>query len=583
MCCAVELACNYLYVVVVSLCVLFTLWVVINYACMCDLVAEAHKVKVEEHLYQNVQLRTRVRSADDKPPIPLSPKPNRKHSSVPPDTPPPPVGPKPGFERPPPVGPKPGDALGDAEYSIVSQDWIEKKRSGAQKATATTNTSGSKIVETDQPPALPPRSELADELDEDLYDLPIIHDDIKKVLPSDQKTASSSSVTVDNTLYQSTASAKTNDNKPATPSTVSESSEATYDVIADVKTSLVNKNVDNTSSRKSPVERKTPGSSPAVNKKTATLPKPSSEATYDVIAEVHAGKSLTMPSSNHRSPSPEYAVVRKSPVLSHALNRNAVKPESPIATRSSGEYSSVSASAAVTEADTPEEVSNSEYDVPITARRKELCVNCPPSPNLSNYAKLQYKDGVHNDKQEWKLPKQPAADFKKKTSKSVSVDLAETSKPNPAVNSVDKTIEELKKGLNDDSGQTKNRVQSLDLTKMLPKTSDGSLGDAALDWDDTDMPANVSAVQQGWLIKHQQSLTMRSYEEVQLPPEATNSPSLPEKLRHGWSPRDDSGNEKLPPGWSKVIGEDGVYYWHVKSGKTQWTLPTEPVNSDKVK
>ena len=31
-----------------------------------------------------------------------------------------------------------------------------------------------------------------------------------------------------------------------------------------------------------------------------------------------------------------------------------------------------------------------------------------------------------------------------------------------------------------------------------------------------------------------------------------------------------------------MIGEEGVYYWHVKSGRTQWNLPTGTVNSDKV-
>lgn len=482
---------------------------------------------------------------------------DKKHSSVPPQTPPPPVGPKPGSESKP-VGPKSGAGWGDIEYSTVSQDWIEKKRSGAQKATAMTTTataatsSNSKKAEDGEPPALPPRSELADQFDEDLYDLPIIHDDVK-VLPSSKATSSSSSITVDNNLYQSAALSKPNSSKPppvSNPSvktTAPESSETTYDVIVDVNTvkSPIEKKVDvvhNLNSRTSPVERKTPSNSPLSPKKGTTLPKPSLEAMYDVIPDVHAGKSLTMPASNRRSPSPEYAVIRKSPVLPRAPTKSSVKSDSPA-------ISKVSASAS------SKEPSDSEYDLPVTARQAELRINSPPSPMLSGYAKLQSKDGTRTDKQEWKIPKQ-TSDSKKKTARVVSVDTTEPQ------SSVDKAIAELQKGLDESSDQTKNRTQSLDLTSIFPKKSDPSSGEMGLDWDDSDMTGHGSSVQQSWMEKHQQNLMMRSYEEVQLP--------VPE------------GKEKLPPGWSKVIGEDGVYYWHVKSGKTQWTVPTEPVNTDKV-
>ena len=538
------------------------------------LIAEAHKVMVEEHLYQNVQLRARTKSADDKSTGTQSAKPNNKQrSSVPPQTPPPPVGPKPGTERPPPVGPKPGAA----EYSTVSHEWIEKKKTGAQKAkTATSSTSSdSALVEAGSPPALPPRSELADQFDEDLYDLPIIHEDIKKGLPSDKMT-SSSSIAINNALYESADSSK-----PANSiSTATESADTTYDVIADVKKSPEKKKADvtlNTSGKKPPVERKTPNTSPMATKKIATLPKAASaDATYDVIADVPpSSKSLTMPAANRRSPSPEYAVIRQSPLLPRAPLKSPPKPNSPALSRaaagSTSEYDYISHK----EAKTEEEQKESEYDLPVTARQAELRINSPPSPMLSNYAKLQAKDGKCGDKQEWQIPKQ-AANSKKKTSKSVSIDVAETSKPTGAV---DKAIEELQKGLDNGSDHTKQRVHSVDLSKVT-----SSSGEMMLDWDDSDMPAEVSAIQQAWMERHQQNLIMRSYEQVQLPSETNSSPSLPEKLRHGWSPKDDSGggHEKLPPGWNKVIGEDGVYYWHVKSGRTQWTLPTEAVNTDKV-
>ena len=545
------------------------------------LIAEAHKVMVEEHLYQNVQIRSRTKSADGKSNGAQSPKPtDKQRSSVPPQTPPPPIGPKPGTERPPPVGPKPGVA----EYSVVSHDWIEKKKTGAQKAnnikTSTSSTSSdSAMVEAGSPPALPPRSELANQFDDDdLYDLPIIHEDIKIGLPSD-RTTSSSSVAMNNALYESADSSK-----PANSvSTAAESADITYDVIADVKKSpeKKKKRADvtlNATGKKLPVERKTPNSSPMITKKMITLPKAASvDATYDVVADAPSGsgKSLTMPAANRRSPSPEYAVIRQSPVLPRAPLKSPAKPDSPALSRaavgSTSEYDYISHTARK-ESKTEEEQKESEYDLPVTARQAELRINSPPSPMLSNYAKLQSKD--ERDKQEWQLPKQ-ATGFKKKTSKSMSIDVAETS---GAANSVEKTIEELKKGLNNDSDHTKHRAQSMDLSTV---TSTGEL-----DWDDSDMPAEVSAIQQAWMEKHHQNLIMRSYEQVQLPLEANSSHcqiSLPEKLRHGWSPKDDSGtNEKLPPGWNKVIGEDGVYYWHVKSGKTQWTLPTEGVNTDKV-
>ena len=553
-------------------------------------VAEAHKVKVDEHLYQNVRPRPRVKSADEATPAAQSPKLD-KHNSVPPQTPPPPIGPKPVFQ-PPLVGPKPGNET-DAEYSTVSQDWIDKKKCGTQKPTAATATATATIstnttatattiasniseaVEDGQPPPLPPRSELADQFDEDLYDLPIVPGDDKEVLPSAKAT---SSVTV-NASSSSTKSPV--EMQPAgTPSvmtTVTESSEATYDVVADVK-SPAEKKVDfmpdATSSRKSPVDRKTPSNSPLVSEKVKTLPKPSSEAMYDVIPDSHTSKSLTMPSSNRRSPSPEYAVVRKSPVLSHGSVKVTVKTDSPALSRllpSSTEYANISVPK---QNDTAEEPTNSEYDLPVTAREKHLRINSPPSPILSNYAKLQPKDGTRSDKQDWQL----SADSKK-ASRTVSADVLEPPKPTSATDSVDKAIKELQKGL-DDTGQNKNRVHSMDFSAitMEPKKS----GDMSIEWDDSDMTTCVSTIQQSWKDKHQKNLIMRSYDDVKLPSDVTGSPSVPEKLRHGWSPRDDSSNEKLPAGWSKVIGEEGVYYWHVKSGRTQWTMPTETVSTDKV-
>ena len=88
---------------------------------------------------------------------------------------------------------------------------------------------------------------------------------------------------------------------------------------------------------------------------------------------------------------------------------------------------------------------------------------------------------------------------------------------------------------------------------------------------------STSVVQMAWMEKHKQMLVQRSYEDVDLPSNGTSSPTVPDKLRHGWSPRglDKDDGEKLPTGWSKVVGEDGVYYWHVKSGKTQWKPPKE--------
>ena len=521
------------------------------------LVAEAHKVKVDEHLYQNVKPRPRVKSTDEVPTAAQSPKPDKKHNSVPPRTPPPPIGPKPGHE-PPPVGPKPGHEK-DAEYSIVSQDWIDKKRSGGQKPTSapitpSTTSDSSEAVEDGQPPPLPPRSELADQLDEDLYDLPIVPDDIT---PSVKPTGS---VAISNNSSKPNKSPV----EAGIPSVTTTDPDTTYDVIAYVKSPTEKKVnfVPSTSSRKSPVDRKTPNNSPLVSKKAMTLPKPTSdtsaseEVAYDVISEGHTSKSLTMPASNRRSPSPEYAVVRQSPVLPHSSVKTTVKTDSPALP------SSVSANVVV------EEPTNSEYDLPVTAREKHLRINSPPSPILSNYAKLKPKDGTRSDKQDWKLP----VDSKKKSSRTVSVDMVE---PTSATDSVDKAIKELQKGL-DDSGQTKNRIHSMDFSTvtMEPKKSD----DMSIEWDDSDMTTHVSAVQQSWKDKHEKNMIMRSYEEVALP----DNPSVPEKLRRGWSPRDDSSNEKLPAGWSKVIGEEGVYYWHVKSGRTQWTLPTETVSSDKV-
>ena len=500
--------------------------------------------------------------------------------------------------EPPLVGPKPGHEK-DAEYSTVSQDWIDKKRSGAQKpnsatttpnattnttaaaatATATITSNRSEVEEDGQPPPLPPRSELADQLDEDLYDLPIVPDDVSPSV----KTTGSVTVNIN--------SSKPNNSKspvemqpadiPSVMTTDPELSDTTYDIIADVK-SVAEKKVDfvpDTSSRKSPVDRKTPSNSPLVSKKALTLPKPSSEtlptpssseATYDVISDVQASKSLTMPASYRRSPSPEYAVVRNSPVLPHDSVKATVKNDPLALSRplsSSKEYAYISVPK---QSDTAEEPINSEYDLPVTAREKQLRINSPPSPILSNYAKLKPKDGMRTDKQDWQLP----GDSKKKTSRTVSADMLEPPKPTSATDSVDKAIKELQKGL-DDSGQSKDRVHSMDFSTITTgKKSD----DMSIEWDDSDMTAHVSAVQQSWKDKHQQNLIMRSYEEVKLP----DSPSVPDKLRHGWSPRDDSNNAKLPAGWSKVIGEEGVYYWHVKSGRTQWTLPTETVSSDKV-
>ena len=366
--------------------------------------------------------------------------------------------------------------------------------------------------------------------------------------------------------------------------TVSELSEVAYDVIADVK-SPVEKKVEfssDLSGKKSPVDRNVRGTSPMVNRKMATLPKPSSEAMYDVISDVNTStsKSLTMPAATRHSPSPEYAVVRNNPVLPV---KGTVKPGSPVSKKplpSAGEYACVSVKNKTEESTT----AMSEYDLPVSARDKELSVNSPPSPMLSNYAKLKPKDSTRNDKQEWQIPKQ-SNDAKKKTSRTVSADVVESSKHATATDSINKTIKELEMGLDEDP---KNRVRSMDLSSTAKKSDDMSM-----EWDDSEMSANPSAVQQAWMEKRQKSLVMRSYEEVMLPPEpgAASSPTVAEKLRHGWSPRDgtssstntsNSENEKLPPGWSKVIGEDGVYYWHVKSGKTQWTLPTEAVSSDKV-
>ena len=406
------------------------------------------------------------------------------------------------------------------------------------------------------------------------------------MIPDDEKKIMSVKTTAGNSTASNTKPAMDKQSAGTHPviPTVSESSEVAYDVIADVK-SPVAKKVDfatDLSSRKSPVDRKVPDSSPMANRKMATLPKPSSDVMYDVISDVNTStsKSLTMPSTTRRSPSPEYAVVRNGPMRPVM---STVKPGSPVTTRplpSAREYACVSVGSKTEEPTT----TTSEYDLPVTARDKELRVNSPPSPMLSNYAKLKPKDGTRNDKQEWQIPKQ-SSDAKKKTSRTVSADVVESSKPATATDSIDKTIKELQMGLDEDS---KNRMHSMDLSSTLKKSDD-----MPMEWDDSEMSAHPSAVQQAWMEKRQQSLVMRSYEEVMLPPEpgAATSPTVTEKLRHGWSPRDDtssstntnnSGNEKLPPGWSKVIGEDGVYYWHVKSGKTQWTLPTEAVSSDKV-
>lgn len=543
---------------------------------------------VQDHLYQNVQIRSRIRSADNPHTSEQSPKGDKKHSSVPPQT-PPPVGAKPGPPppigakpvSPSPVGAKPGAfQAGVAEYSVVSQDWIEKKRAGSKSTT----TSGSKLVKDASPPPLPPRDELADQLDENLYDLPVLPTkDVKKVLPSD-KTSSSSSITVVNDLYHTAAgSSGSHSNKspvegqppPNTPpSTVkmgTAAAEVMYDVIADIDGRKSPKKCSpDVNSSKSPVhtEKKISGHSPMVSKKTTTLPK-TSDDTYDVIQDTNIHKSLTMPVSNRRTPSPEYAVVQKSPELSHASTKNPLKPNSPVSSKThppSAEYDRLSS--AIKQTDIVDGSTDCPYDLPMTARQQELRINSPPSPMLSNYAKLASKEKTSKDKQDWKPPKQPQSS-KKKTSKSVSIDTALSSGKSKSVSSVNKAIEVLEKGL-EKSDLPKNCKQSLD----KPASSSG---DVALDWDDTDTPTSV---QQSWVEKHQKILNSRCYEVVDL--SSPDKPSLTEKQRHSWNPKDNSGNEKLPTGWSKVIGENGVYYWHIKSGRTQWTAPTETDSSDKV-
>jgi len=540
-------------------------------------------------------LRSKVKSEDDSPSIARPVKSDRKHSgSLPPQT-PPPLGPKRGVESHP-VEPQPEFQSGVAEYSVVSQDWIDKKRSAVNKTPA------SKTGVDETPPALPPRSELADQFDENLYDLPMLPQEIQKVSSSDN-TISSSSIAVDNSLYQS---AEVNNIKsplevkpPASSPlvtkktvTIFDTSEAEYDVIQNTndKPPIVRRtNVSSDPSNLiSPVEKKTPSNSPLVSplaaKKVKTVPRPpsSSEVTYDVIAEAHVSKSVTMPASSRHTPSPEYAEVqKKSPVLPHLPTKSPVTPNSPNLS-SSREYAYVPVSSStVKQVDIVEEPTESAYDLPDTARRKELRINSPPSPMLSNYSKLQHRNNTRNDKQEWQCKQLPSS--QKKTSKMASADVSECSseklKPNAVVNSVDKAIEELEKGL-EDSAFTGDHTQP---TTAASRKSYPSSGGMLLDWDDSDMKKlPVSTVQQSWITKHKQLLGQRSYEEVNLPSIETNDgASLPVKLGES-PPQDGSGNEKIPPGWNKVIGENGVYYWHVKSGKTQWNLPTEMDSSDKV-
>ncbi|XP_065886432.1 uncharacterized protein [Dysidea avara] len=486
--------------------------------------AEAHKAKVEQHLYQNVRLREK-------------PKPVTSLSS------------KPASQTEP----------SDSEYSVVSQDWIKKKKKSTAPEPSSENLD---IV----PPPLPPRSELADQLeddkiDEDMYDIPLVPRDLVKVATSDDKSMSSSSITVDNGLYQS-AAAKGNTVLP-------------------------------------PVEEKPP-SSPGV-RKASTLK--TSEATYDVIGDVPDKKALTLPATR-RSTSPEYAVVQQSPTITHP-KPNLTSPtskspkNSPILWRpppSAREYDYISIASAK-EAATKVVVSESsdEYDLPVTARQYELKVNSPPSPQLSNYAKLQDPKALKKadkaskkaekeskkadkaskkaDKQQWELPK-----TSKKT-RAVSMDVPNS----PPTDSVDEAIKALERGLDDPNARI-NKSQSLDLSNVLDTEPSGDL---SLDWDHSDMQEgreSTSAVQLAWMEKHKNMLVQRSYEDVDLPINGGASPSVPDKLRRGWSPRgfDKDDGEKLPAGWSKVVGEDGVYYWHVKSGRTQWKPPKEGDASNKL-
>lgn len=436
----------------------------------------------------------------------------------------------------------------DAEYSVVSQDWINKKK---KVVAPEPNLDDVDTV----PPPLPPRSELADELeedkvDEDMYDIPVVPKDVVKVQASD-KSMSSSSVTIDNDLYQSSGATKDND--------------------------------------LSPKIKKPPGS-PLV-RKTASLDE--ADTTYDVIGEVPAKKAMTLPATTNRdrSASPEYAVVQQSPKKTHhkpdiTIPASKSPRSSPLMPRAVREYDYISVAAAK-EAATKIVVSDTadEYDRPVTARQHELKVNSPPSPQLSNYAKLQdaktSKKGNKN-KQQWDLPKKSGKPQKAgKKSRSVSIEDPHSPSSSEQSDTVDKAIKELKKGLEEPSARS-DKSQSLDLSTVLEPSVD-----LALDWDDSDLEKNrdsASAVQQQWVKKHQNILVQRSYEDVDLPSNGTSSPSLPDKLRHGWSPRglEKDDGETLPPGWSKIVGEDGVYYWHVKSGKTQWKPPKEEDAPNKV-
>jgi len=460
--------------------------------------AEAHKAKVEQHLYQNVQLREK-------------PKPAATTSSKPTDQ----------------------TAPSDAEYSVVSQDWIKKKKKSTVPESNSDNTDTI-------PPPLPPRSEFSDQLDEDkfdegMYDLPLVPKDVVKVATSDNKSTSSSSVTMDNDLYQSST--------------------------AKVKAI-------------SSPEKKPAGS--AQVKKAVSLS--TSEATYDVVGDAPTNKALTLPSTTRRSASPEYAVVQQSPKRTHT-NPNLTSPtnksplSSPILPRAPPsareyDYISVGSSKEAAPKVTVSE-SSAEYDLLVTAQQNELRINSPPSPQLSHYAKLQdTKAGKKTDKQQWDLPKKSSKTSKK--TRAVSVEAPQTG--SETSDSVDEVIKELEKGL-EGSNARNSKSKSLYLSDTDPS------GNLSLDWDHSDMQKKhkspTTEVQKSWVEKHNKILIQRSYEDVDLP--NNGSPTVPDKLRRGWSPRgvDKDDGEKLPAGWSKVVGEDGVYYWHVKSGRTQWKPPKE--------
>jgi len=452
---------------------------------------------VEQHLYQNVRLRDKRKSAASSSSKPTEPS--------------------------------------DAEYSVVPQDWIQKKKK-------TTAPVPSPDYADTIPPPLPPRSELAeqledDKIDENMYDIPVVPKD--KAAASDDKSMSSSSITVDNDLYQSSR---------AKGNTIS-----------------------------SPLEKKAPVI-PQV-KQAASLG--TSDATYDVIGDVPTKEVSTLPATVRHSASPEYAQVQQSPKITYPKPNLTSSPtkspqNSPILSRPppAREYDYISvASAKDAAAKVTVSESTDEYDRPVTAREHELRINSPPSPQLSHYAKLKdTKTSKKTDKQQWDLPKKSAKNSKK--TRAGSVEAASNRKGSEKSDSVDEAIKELEKGLGSNARSSKS--QSLYLSDPLDTEPPGDL---SLDWDHSDMHSkHESAVQMAWMEKHKQMLVQRSYEDVDLPNNGTSSsPTVPDKLRRGWSPRgvDKDDGEKLPAGWSKVVGEDGVYYWHVKSGKTQWKPPKE--------